>query len=1083
MFRARSALILAVAAALTAPADAATIQDAGFTDSTYVTGLSAATAMAWAPDGRLFIAQQTGALRVVKNGTLLATPFLTVTVDSNNERGLVGVTLDPNFASNGWVYVYYTTPANGTHNRLSRWTAAGDVAAAGSELILVELPPLSTAANHNGGALHFGNDGKLYVAVGENANGALAQDMTTPLGKLLRFNPDGTIPTDDPFYSSTSGLARAIWALGLRNPFTFAIRRSTGAIMINDVGNSGWEEVNAGQAGANYGWPATEGATTNPAYKSPLYAYPHAAGTAGGCAITGAEFYDPPTPQFPTSYVGMFFFADYCNSWMGKLDPATGTTSLFATAIDSVVDIDVGPDAALYYLSHNSGKVGRIAYNVATPPTITSQPGSTTIALGESATFSVSATGTLPFSYQWQRNGVAIAGATSVSYTLSNAQAADNGAQFRCVVTNTYGSATSNAATLTVTNNHRPTATITTPAAGATYTGGMTLNFAGTGSDVEDGNLTPSAFTWTIVFHHDTHTHPGMPDTSGIASGSWPLSDSGHTETNVWFRVWLTVRDSGGLTAQTYRDVTPVLTTFTVASSPSGLQLTLDGPPVTTPYTANGVVNVPRVLGAPSPQAINGETWLYNFWSDGGGQTHTIYPPATAQTYTATYADGGANTNLALGKPVTASSSENAGTGPNLAVDGSAATRWSSGFSDPQWIRVDLGAVAAITSVKLNWEAAYAKAYQVQVSNDDANWSTVVNIATGDGGVDVIPVSTNGRYVRMWATARSGAYGDSLWEFEVWGSRGGSSTPTPTATARTTATVTATPTAVSGGNLALGKPVFASSAENAGTAATNAVDGNAGTRWSSAFADPQWIFVDLGSVTSITRVRLNWEAAYGKAYQIQTSSDSVNWATIKDVPAGVGGIEDWTGLSGSGRYVRMYGTARASAYGYSLWELEVYGTGGATATLTPTASATPTPTTAATATATSATAMLLSQGHTVTASSVENAGTAAANAVDGNMGTRWSSTFADPQWIFVDLGASHALSRVVLTWEAAYGKAFQVQSSPDAVNWANLYQTTTGTGGTNDLAVSGSGRYVRMYGTARATAYGYSLWELQVYGQ
>jgi len=261
-----------------------------------------------------------------------------------------------------------------------------------------------------------------------------------------------------------------------------------------------------------------------------------------------------------------------------------------------------------------------------------------------------------------------------------------------------------------------------------------------------------------------------------------------------------------------------------------------------------------------------------------------------------------------------------------------------------------------------------------------------------------------------------------------------------------------------GTNIALNKPATASSLENATLPASNAVDGNTGTRWSSAFSDPQWIQIDLGQTYSINHVTLNWEAAYGKAYQIQVSNDASSWTTIYSTTTGNGAIDDLTGLSGTGRYIRMYGTQRATAYGYSLFEFQVYGTptsGGST---------------------------LLSQGHPATASSLENATFPASNAVDGNTGTRWSSGFSDPQWIYVDLGATHAISKVVLNWEAAYGKAYQIQTSNDATNWTTIYSTTSSTGGVQTLNVSGSGRYVRMYGTQRATQYGYSLWEFQVYG-
>jgi glucose/arabinose dehydrogenase len=211
----------------------------GFTDSLVAAGLTDPTAMALAPDGRIFVCEQRGTLRVIKNGVLLPTPFLTVTVDSAGERGLLGIAFDPNFVSNQLVYVYYTTPTP-AHNRVSRFIASGDVAIAGSETILMEMPNLSTATNHNAGAIHFGPDGNLYVALGDNANGNNAQSLSTRLGKLLRITSTGAIPTDNPFFNQTTGDNRSIWALGLRNPFTFAFQPGTGRMFINDVGQGTW---------------------------------------------------------------------------------------------------------------------------------------------------------------------------------------------------------------------------------------------------------------------------------------------------------------------------------------------------------------------------------------------------------------------------------------------------------------------------------------------------------------------------------------------------------------------------------------------------------------------------------------------------------------------------------------------------------------------------------------------------------------------------------------------------------------------------------------------------------------------------
>jgi glucose/arabinose dehydrogenase len=314
--------------------------------------------MAFAPDGRLFVCEQGGGLRVVKNGALLATPFVTLSVDSRGERGLLGVAFDPNFAVNQFVYVYYTATTPVIHNRVSRFTASGDVALPGSETVILELDPLS-ATNHNGGAIHFGADGKLYVAVGDNAVGSNAQTLANRHGKMLRIDPSGSIPADNPFHGSAFGANRAIWALGLRNPFSFAVQPGTGRLFINDVGQNTWEEINDGIAGSNYGWPATEGPTSNPAFRGPLHAYNHA---DGGCAITGGAFYNPPTVQFPGDHVGDYFFPDLCGGWIRRFDPATGAVTGFATGIGAPVDVKVASDGSLYYLSIATGAVYRVRF-------------------------------------------------------------------------------------------------------------------------------------------------------------------------------------------------------------------------------------------------------------------------------------------------------------------------------------------------------------------------------------------------------------------------------------------------------------------------------------------------------------------------------------------------------------------------------------------------------------------------------------------------------------------------------------------------------------------------------------------------
>jgi len=330
----------------------------GFTRNTsFVSGLDSATAIAQLPDGRLLVAQQGGTLLVRQSSGADVGTMLTLTVDSFNERGLLGVSPHPDFAVNGFIYVYYTTTSGGTHNRISRFTVTGNTA--GSELVLVDLPGLS-AGNHNGGAMHFGADGKLYVAVGDNAVGSNSASLSTPLGKMLRFNDDGTPVSDNPFFNTQTGLARAIWAYGLRNPFTFAVRASDGRIHINDVGQSTWEEINLGAAGANYGWPSTEGPTSASGITAPLFAYDHnngADGTAGffsGCSIIGGAFY-PDSGPFPQAYRGSYYFTDYCSALIGRIDLANGNAAYaFGSVSGSPVGMLVANDGALLVLTRSN---------------------------------------------------------------------------------------------------------------------------------------------------------------------------------------------------------------------------------------------------------------------------------------------------------------------------------------------------------------------------------------------------------------------------------------------------------------------------------------------------------------------------------------------------------------------------------------------------------------------------------------------------------------------------------------------------------------------------------------------------------
>src|SRR5215217_4974465 len=358
------------------PAQGAANLPPGFTDSQVVGGLTNPTHMEFAPDGRLFVAEQAGRVRIAKpDGTLATFLDISTKVDSTDERGLLAITFDPNFSTNHYVYLHYTREATATtsiHNRVVRVTASGDRAVAGSEKLILRLNNQDNT-HHMGGAIDFGKNGKLYISTGDNVGGN-SQSLANLLGKMLRINKDGTFPTGNPFYATATGNNRAIWALGLRNPFKFAVQPGTGTIFINDVGADAWEEIDRGASGANYGWNLCEGKHDNPnregsvncsaaPYTAPVYEYSHGSTDTTGCSITGGTFYNPTTVQFPSGYVGDYFFADFCSGWIRTYDPTSGAASGFATGLEMPIDLEVSKAGQLYYLTRGSAaSVGKIGY-------------------------------------------------------------------------------------------------------------------------------------------------------------------------------------------------------------------------------------------------------------------------------------------------------------------------------------------------------------------------------------------------------------------------------------------------------------------------------------------------------------------------------------------------------------------------------------------------------------------------------------------------------------------------------------------------------------------------------------------------
>ncbi len=382
---------------------------AGFQVETYVSGLTLPTSFAFAPDGRIFIAEKSGRVRVVKNGALLPTPvYIVPRVNDYSDRGLIGIALDPNFAQNGHMYLSYTyenTPganySGPKTGQIIRVTVVGDTASDSTKVVLVGKVTgdgtkpscenfatssdciASDAQTHSMGALRFGPDGKLYASLGDGAGfdqadsrAMRSQNLNSLAGKLLRINKDGTAPTDNPFYSGDPNANRSkVWAYGLRNGYRFNFRPSNGAIYLGDVGWSTWEELNIVSRGANLGWPCREGMVKVPEYnceatnaQNPAYVYDHSVGSG---AVSGGTF--PDNNAYPTEYMGSFYMADYAQNWIKKVRVDASNNVLgadnFISDAGGPVDILTGLGGNIFYLSIYTGELRRIKHTGTTTPT------------------------------------------------------------------------------------------------------------------------------------------------------------------------------------------------------------------------------------------------------------------------------------------------------------------------------------------------------------------------------------------------------------------------------------------------------------------------------------------------------------------------------------------------------------------------------------------------------------------------------------------------------------------------------------------------------------------------------------------
>lgn len=437
----------------------------GFTATTLISsGLTRPIRLCLHTDGRLFIAEQGGNVRIWKEGIgLLPTPYYTFPTSVSGESGLLGLALNPDPTSEYTVFAFYSGAPGGSSRVVSIRAAnpADDVAIPNSETLLISPSP--NTGNHNGGGLQFGVDGKLYISVGERGTASNAQSLTNLRGKMLRINADGTIPEDNPtsfdgIVGTTTGENRAIYAVGLRHPFHLAIQPVTGRLFFNDVGSASWEEVNECFAGRNYGWPTTEG-PSNPSttlkVTRPLYYYANGTGETAGRAIVGGVFYSPAECRLPPQYYNSYFFAEYYSGWIKRMNLDDLSVTSFATGIMGVTDMEFDDQDRMYLVSNFSNRLIRLVYTAPLPPAIARQPESVRLCLGETARFALVPSGAATLSYQWRQDDVdlvdggRISGANGLELIISDVQSPDAG-DYTCLVVNSLGNAMSDVAELSI---------------------------------------------------------------------------------------------------------------------------------------------------------------------------------------------------------------------------------------------------------------------------------------------------------------------------------------------------------------------------------------------------------------------------------------------------------------------------------------------------------------------------------------------------------------------------------------------------------------------------------------------------------
>ncbi len=657
----RSAItcVLCVFAFVAAATPALGALPADFERTALVTDQFEPTAIEFLPDGRMLIGRRDGAIMVYENGALLADPLISIPTDiAGGERGLLGLARHPDFADNGYLYVFYTTLE--PRNRVARFTLDGNTADPASETLIWENPDLAEAYHH-GGAILFANDGTLFISTGDQFSSSNSQEVGNQHGKILRVNDDGSLPADNPFIIDLD-YEPEIWALGLRNPYRISYDGVTDTLYIGDVGGNGttsWEEINVGIAGANYGWPNQEGDDCFVGVCSgitlPIYSFQHDDPdyfwtVNQGCITMGPRYRGDAMPE---EYLDDLYIGDYANRWIRRIDLDAGGNvvgeAIFDSAPDSgtIVDLREGPDGALYYVTvgvawtsgePDGGNVYRISYigDLNDPPVVVAAANPTQGVEPLEVEFTSAGSydpdlGPGPLAYSWAFGD----GATSAESDPTHTYAAAG--MYDAVLTVSDGAGDTSAPPITIVAGNPPEVEITAPAAGTTYRAGDEIAFAATATDVEDGALAAAAFEWQVVLLHAAHAHPFYGPIAGIDSGSFAIPSTGHPPEDTYYEIRVTATDSDGLEATATATILPEIAEIVIDTVPSGILVFLDGEAELTPRVYASIPYYEHALSAMHHFVLDGVVYIFESWSDGGAQNHTYITPELGGSVTATY--------------------------------------------------------------------------------------------------------------------------------------------------------------------------------------------------------------------------------------------------------------------------------------------------------------------------------------------------------------------------------------------------------------------------------------------------------------